>query len=77
MNFKRIIKPVMVLAVCLLTAPFISFGQTDPDDPGGDPDEPVDIPIDGGASALVGTAIVFAMRQFKKAKSDEGSSVKP
>ena len=68
MNAKSIIKPVLTLFLCILS--LLAAAQTDPDDPGGDPDAP----IDGGATVLVAAAAAYGIkmiRERKRSRSDQ------
>lgn len=68
-NFFKIL--VLVTVMCL---PAISHAQQDP------PDDPVDVPIDGGLSILLAAGVGYGVKKAysshkKKVKSELGNDV--
>jgi len=56
---KYVMKSIVIFVLALL--PVTVFAQTDPEDPGNDPDS---VPIDGGVSLLIGAAVVYGAKKI-------------
>ena len=62
---NRPIRILILIAAMLMVLPFV--GNSSPTDPP-PPDTDPGIPIDGGASLLVGAAVVYGVKKYKDRK---------
>jgi hypothetical protein len=70
MKLKHCITALLLVAAINFT-PAIVHAQTDgdPGDPGGNPDDPIDVPFDGGISVLVAAGVAYGLKKRHDAKN--------
>lgn len=57
--------PLLILSFCILPWFAKALGPEDPDNPGGDPDAP----IDGGVVILVAAGVIYGIKKIKENKN--------
>lgn len=67
---NKLVKPLLSITLTLVGVMFVSIGNCQPPDGGGNGEDPdAAIPIDGGVSVLAAAGVAYGLTALKKKKN--------